>query len=159
MRHLLPASLLLSACAVLHAADIDYDAELQRAMKLYPPGDYGEIPVRRFFPTTEVSKISPRIDLFSPVEASNKDAKTLSSEAADFFISGRWDLAVKRYKQLLLIEPGNTAAKAHLYDIAQLAELYGDPARRGEAAKKYEAMCEEVSKGIVPDDAKRDADR
>lgn len=123
-------------------------------MKAYPPGDYDSRPVRRFSPVTEVPKATRAIDLLSPVEASDKDAKMLSSEAAEYFISGRWSLAVKRYKQLLLIEPGNTTAKSRLYDIAQLAELYGDPARRDEAAKKHGEMRKEVSKDILPRESK-----
>lgn len=154
MRSLLLACVALSTVVPLHAADIDYDVELQRAMKAYPPGDYDSRPLRRFPPATEAPQASLGIDLFSPVEASDKDAKTLSSEAAGFFITGRWLLSVKRYKQLLLIEPGNAAAKARLYDIAKLAELYGDPTRRDEAAKKHGEMCKEFSKDLIPQKAK-----
>jgi len=103
---------------------------------------------------TEVPKATRAIDLLSPVEASDKDAKMLSSEAAEYIISGRWSLAVKRYKQLLLIEPGNTTAKSRLYDIAELAELNGDPARRDEAGKKHGEMRKEVSKDILPRESK-----
>lgn len=41
-------SLLVFASAICHAGAPDYEAEIQRAMKLYSPGDYNRASVTRF---------------------------------------------------------------------------------------------------------------
>ncbi len=130
----------------------NYDAELQRAMRLYPPGDYGQTPVRRFFPTMviEKAKVAPSFDLLEPVAPSNKHNRTLFSEAADYFLSGRWGLSAKRYKQILLTDPENVNAKANLYDIILLRAIYSDDSRHHEAAATHRAMRERLSGDILP---------
>lgn len=142
--------LLLSA--ILHAEEPNYDAELQRAMKLYPPGDYNGIPVRQFSPTTGIEQVGvvPMFDLITPVEPSDKDRGTLLSEAAEYFTSGRWDLSVKRYKQLLLIDAENRDAKANLYDIMLLRAMHSDGLLK-EAAEKHREMRDRLSKDIFPE--------
>jgi hypothetical protein len=137
---------------VIQAQEINYDAELQRAMKLYPPGDYDGIPVRQFSPTTVIEKVKvvPTFDLLEPVEPSDKDNGTLISEAAEYFSSGRWDLSMKRYRQLLLSDPHNKDAKANLYDILLLRSMYSDDAHLKEAATKHREMRERLTKDIAP---------
>lgn len=144
--------LLLLTSAAAQTGEPDYDAELQRAMKLYPPGDYNEAPVRRFSPTTaiETLKVPATFDLLQPVSPSGKDIPALGSEAAELFTSGRWDLSVKRYRQLLLADPDNTNAKAHLFDILLLRSLYGDAAHREEAARMHREMRERLAREILP---------
>lgn len=144
--------LLLFASAISCAEEPNYDAELQRAMKLYPPGDYDGIPVRQFSPTTVIEKVRvvPTFDLLEPVEPSDKDSETLISEAAEYFTSGRWDLSMKRYRQLLLTDSENKDAKANLFDILLLRSMYSDDAYLKEAAKKHREMRERLTKDIVP---------
>jgi len=140
------------SCAILHAADPAYEIELQRAMRLYPPGDYNAAPATRFSPITTFEKVvvSPAFDLLEPVEPSDKDIKTLFSEAASCFTAGRWDLATKRYKQSLLLDPENRDAKACLYDILLLRSLYGDESRRSEAVKRQTEINKRLLKDINP---------
>ena len=144
--------LLLFASAISCAEEPNYDAELQRAMKLYPPGDYDGIPVRQFSPTTVIEKVRvvPTFDLLEPVEPSDKDSETLISEAAEYFTSGRWDLSMKRYRQLLLTDSENKDAKANLCDSLLLRSMYSDDAYLKEAAKKHREMRERLTKDIVP---------
>jgi len=144
--------ILLFVSALSYAEEPDYNAELQRAMKLYPPGDYNGTPVRRFSLTTVIEKVSvvPTFDLLEPVEPSDKDSGTLISEAAEYFTSGRWDLSMKRYRQLLLTDPDNKDAKANLFDILLLRLMYSDDAYLKEAAKRHREMRERLMKDIVP---------
>lgn len=146
------ALLLPLASIVVQAQEINYEAELQRAMKLYPPGDYDGIPVRNFSATTVIEKVKvvPTFDLLEPVEPSDKDNGTLISEAAEYFSSGRWDLSMKRYRQLLLSDPDNKDAKANLYDILLLRSMYSDDAYLKEAATKHREMRERLTKDITP---------
>jgi len=146
------ALLLPLASIIVQAQEINYDAELQRAMKLYPPGDYDGIPVRQFSPATVIEKVRVvhAFDLLEPVEPSDKDSGTLTSEAAEYFSSGRWDLSMKRYRQLLLNDPDNKDAKANLYDILLLRSMYSDDAHLKEAATKHREMRERLTKDITP---------
>ncbi|MEI6703103.1 MAG: hypothetical protein WCL71_06145 [Deltaproteobacteria bacterium] len=137
--------------AILPAADSPYEVEFQRAIRLYPPGDYNGVPVTRFSPSTTFVKQSPlpTIDLLEPVEPADKDIKTLFSEAASFFTIGRFDLAAKRYKQTLLLDPENKDAKAHLYDILLIRSLWDDESHRSEANKKHSEISKQISKDIL----------
>lgn len=151
--NLLRLALLLPLASIaVQAQEINYEAELQRAMKLYPPGDYEGMPVRQFSPTTMIErvKVVPTFDLLEPVEPSDKDSGTLISEAAEYFSSGRWDLSMKRYRQLLLSDPDNKDAKANLFDILLLRSMYSDDAYLQKAAKKHREMRERLAKDIVP---------
>jgi len=138
--------------AILLAGDSPYEIEFQRAIKLYPPGDYNSVPVMRFSPITTIVKqyTPPTFDLLAPVETSDKDIKTLFTEAARYFTTGRWDLAEKRYKQTLLLDPDNIDAKAHLYDMLILRSLWSDESRRSEAGKKHSEISKTLSKDIFP---------
>lgn len=144
------ALLLPLASIAVQAQEINYEAEFQRAMKLYPPGDYDGMPVRQFSPTTVIErvKVVPTFDLLEPVEPSDKDNDTLNSEAAEYFSSGRWDLSMKHYRQLLLIDPENRDVKANLYDILLLRSMYSDDAHLKEAATKHREMRERLMKDI-----------
>ena len=124
---------------ILSAADSPYEVEFQRAIRLYPPGDYNGVPVTRFSPITTFVKQSPlpTIDLLEPVEPTDKDIKALFSEAASYFTIGRFDLAAKRYKQILLLDLENKDAKAHLYDILLIRSLWDDESHRSEANKRH----------------------
>ena len=143
--------LLALSSAILPAADSPYEVEFQRAIRLYPPGDYNGVPVRRFSPITTFVKQSPlpTIDLLEPVEPTDKDIKTLFSEAASFFTVGRLDLAAKRYKQTLLLEPENRDAKAHLYDILLIRSLWEDESHRSEASKRHSEISKQIFKDIL----------
>ena len=143
--------LLALSSAILPAAYSPYEVEFQRAIRLYPPGDYNGVPVRRFSPVTTYVKQSPSptIDLLEPVEPTDKDIKTLFSEAASFFTVGRLDLAAKRYKQTLLLEPENRDAKAHLYDILIIRSLWDDESHRSEASKRKSEISKQISKDIL----------
>jgi len=138
--------------AILSAADSLYEVEFQRAIRLYPPGDYSGVPVKRFSPITTFVKQTPppTIDLLEPVEATDKDIKTLFSEAAGFFTIGRFDLAAKRYKQTLLLDPDNKDAKAHLYDIMLIRALWDDESHRSEANRRHTEISKQLSKDILP---------
>ena len=143
--------LLALSSAILPAAYSPYEVEFQRAIRLYPPGDYNGVPVRRFSPVTTYVKQSPSptIDLLEPVEPTDKDIKTLFSEAASFFTVGRLDLAAKRYKQTLLLEPENRDAKAHLYDILLIRSLWEDESHRSEASKRHSEISKQIFKDIL----------
>ena len=143
--------LLALSSAILPAADSPYEVEFQRAIRLYPPGDYNGVPVRRFSPVTTYVKQSPSptIDLLEPIEPTDKDIKTLFSEAASFFTIGRFDLAAKRYKQTLLLDPENKDAKAHLYDILIIRSLWDDESHRSEASKRKSEISKQISKDIL----------
>ena len=73
---------------------------------------------------------------------------TQNDEAA--FSSGRWDLAMKRYRQLLLSDPDNKDAKANLYDILLLRSMFSDKAHLKEAATKHREIRERLTKDITP---------
>jgi len=137
---------------ILLAEDSLYQVEFQRAIKLYPPGDYNSVPIMRFSPITTVVKHykPPAFDLLAPVETTDKDLKSLFTEAARYFTTGRWDLAEKRYKQALLLDENNKDAKAHLYDILILRSLWADETRHSESAKKHAEISKSVSKDIIP---------
>ncbi len=138
--------------AILSAADPLYEVEFQRAIRLYPAGDYKGIPVTRFSSIMTIVKQhpSPTIDLFGPVEPTDKDIKTLFSEAESYFTTGRFDLAAKCYQQALRLDPENNDAKAHLYDILTLRSLWEDESRRSEADKMHAVICNRLSKDIPP---------
>ena len=100
--------------------DAAYQRALERAMRDYPPGDYEGPVVKRFYSVSAIessAKWTLEQELLSPVEVPKRDIGILSSEAARYFSEGRWDLAIKRNKQILLVDPENVAAKASLYDI------------------------------------------
>ncbi len=141
---------LICGCTLLHAAEPDYDAELKRAMKLYPPGDYDGMPIMRSAPIITVEKpvASPTFKLLKPVERSEKSLESLLSEAPQFFTNGRTDLAMKRYKQVLLIDPENKDAKSRLYDIILIRTLWHDEVHRSEASKIQPEISEQLSKEI-----------
>lgn len=144
--------LFLSGCTFLHAAEPDYDAELLRVMKVYPPGDYQQRPIQRLVPVISVEKpvAPPTHSLLEPVERSNKSIEMLSSEAAQLFTTGRVDLAMKRYKQILLLDPENKDAKSRLYDIVVIRTMWQDDVHRSEASKKESEISEQLSKEITP---------
>ncbi len=121
-------------------------------MRDYPPGDYHGRPVRKFPAISRVEKadVAPILDPLVPVEPSHKDRRTLFSEAAGYFSDGRWDLAIKRYRQLLFIDPENRDARANLRDIVILESLYGDERLAQEAAKKHQEIRERLAKDIAP---------
>ena len=152
MRSLFTIGFFAISCAILSAADSLYEAEFQRAIKLYPPGDYDTVPPARVSPITTIVKPTSvsTFSLVEPVEPPDKDIKVLFSEAAGYFTTGRFDLAAKRYKQTLLLDPENKDAKAHLYDILFLQSLWADESRRAEASKIHSEMSEQISKDIVP---------
>jgi len=135
----------------LHAMDPAYEAEFQRTLKIYPPGDYNAIPVRRFVPVLpgDLPKVSPTFGLLKPVEPSDKDIKTLFSDAAIHFCSGRLDLAMTLYKQALVLDPDNKDAKANLYDIVFIRSLWDDELHRSEASKWHAEISERLFKDIM----------
>jgi tetratricopeptide (TPR) repeat protein len=152
MRSIHTFALLALSSTILYAADSPYEIEFQRAIKLYPPGDYNSVPVMHFSPITTIVKQykPPTFDLLAPVETSDTDIKILFTEAARYFATGRWDLAEKRYKQTLLLDPNNNDAKAHLYDILILRSLWSDESRRSEFGKKHSEISKTISKDILP---------
>ncbi len=152
---LLASLLLLSA----YGAEPDYQRALEENLKVYPPGDYNERPLRRFHNPVVVeerrqSKAEGAItaELLRPVEMPDKDMPTLFSEAGLYFGQGRFDLAVKRYKQCLLLEPENLKAKANLYDITMIRCLW--EAESSQFQKKYEELKKRVTEDIVPEEKK-----
>ena len=100
--------------------DAAYQRVIERAMRDYPPGDYNGHVARRFYSVSAIessAKWTLEQELLSPVEVPKREIGILSSEATNYFSEGRWDLAIKRNKQILLVDPENVAAKASLYDI------------------------------------------
>jgi len=152
MRSFYTFSLIALSSTILSAVDPLYEAEFQRAIRLYPPGDYNTVPPARVSPITTIVKPTAvsTFNLLEPVEPPDKDIKVLFSEAATYFTIGRFDLAAKRYKQTLLLDPVNRDAKAHLFDILFLQSLWADESRRTEASKIHSEMSEQISKDIVP---------
>lgn len=140
---------LLSAAA----DDRAYQKALEGVLKEYPPGDYNERPVRRFSANrsahTDDRQFSLEHQLLEPVDRSDKDIQTLFSEAASFFLDGRWDLALKRYKQSVLLDPENSEAKARALDLLILMCMYQAESWE-EAAVKRKEFEMRVSKDIVP---------
>jgi hypothetical protein len=143
---------IICGCTFLNAADPDYDAELQRVMKMYPPGDYDGMPIMRSTAIITVEKPvePPTLGLLEPVERPDKSIESLLSEAAQFFTTDRVDLAMKRYKQILLLDPENKDAKARLYDIVVIRTMWHDEAHRSEASKKESEASEQLFKEITP---------
>ena len=144
--------LLLSA----HGAEPDYQRALEENLKVYPPGDYNDRPVRRFHnpvaeEVREKSKVEGAIttELLREVEMPDKDITALFSEAGSYSAQGRFALAAKRYKQCLLLEPDNLKAKANLYDITVIRCLYEAESPMQEINRKYEELKKKVSEDIV----------
>ena len=59
------------------------------------------------------------------VGPSDKEASLLLNEADSFLSQGRYALAIKRCKQILLGDPDHLSAKAKLEDIRVLLLKYG----------------------------------
>jgi len=141
-----------------YAIDPVYQEAIDAAVKEYPPGDYNSIPVRRFSTNLTPEQILNKsksmetieFDLLRPVEMPDKDIRTLFSEAALYFTEGRFDLAEKRYKQSLLLEPDNTKAKANLFDIMIIRCLYQTGAQQAIINEKYNELKKGVAKDIAP---------
>ena len=83
------------------------------------------------------------------VDAANLPLEQLFSEAASYFSTGRWDLAMKRYKQCLVVDPSNREAKANLYDIFTLQCLSPDGKDSQEFFLKATELKKRLSKDII----------
>ncbi len=150
--------LLLQSVYAVETVDPEYQADLDTALKTNPPGDYN-LPVTRPFPLIKSFSKSNRganplsvfdLGLLKAVEPSDKDIKTLSSEAASYFLQGRWDLASKRYKQTLLLEPDKLESKANLLDILMLQFMYESDADQTDINQKYDKLKALLSNDILP---------
>ena len=141
-------------CLSTFAAEPDYQAALEENLKLYPPGDYNEPPVRRFAvnPIDKAIRITAKEVVkwvLQPVEMPDKDIVTLFSEAGSYFTAGRFDLAAKRYQQVLLLDSENVKAKAHLYDLTVISCLTQTGTPQREINQHYEALKKRVAADIV----------
>ncbi len=102
--------------------DPEYQRALAEELRLNPPGDLSERPMRRFVihppqrndrPITAERVVEM---VLRPVEKPDTDVATLLSEGAELLAAGRLDLAERCYKEVLMIDPENLKAKAVLYD-------------------------------------------
>lgn len=156
MRHFSAFLLVLLLPILSRAADDPaYQAALEENLKVYPPGDYAERPVRRFVgnpPNADSRLTAERVVemVLRPVEVPEKDVSTLFSEAARYFTEGRVDLAEVRYKQVLLLEPENGKAKANLYDLMVISCLNQTGTPRREINKHHDALKAKVAGDILP---------
>jgi tetratricopeptide (TPR) repeat protein len=147
MRTTLLAFLLLTPLAAF-AQDAGYQKALDQALKDFPPGDYdsGSIPrpretfgyegTRAFFKSPE--KLEEEI--LEKAETSQDSVDSLFTSASDYVSSGRYDLALKRYRQILAKEPQNEKAKAGLYDFVILWTLYRTDAPAGKIHDQYKQI-------------------
>ena len=135
----------------LLAMDSAYEAEYQRTLKMYPPGDYNAFPVRGFIPVlaSDLPNVAPTLGLLNPVDYPSKDLKTIFSDAAISFCSGRLDLAMTLYKQALVLDPENKDAKANLYEIVLIRSLCNDENHRSEAVKFHAEASERLFKDVI----------
>ena len=137
-----------------HAMDPAYQKALDEAVKQCPPGDYNSPVLRRFTPDPlsvqsfrkSNSEGAIEKELLQPVEMPDKEIKTLFSEAAMYFTKGRYNLATKRYKQALLLDPENINAKAYLYDITVIRSMHLNGSDQSLLNKEYNALKERISK-------------
>lgn len=115
----------------VHGQDQEYVQQvLEEAIRINPPGDYPPLAHRRArlvalpqrpLPTPESIKA-----LFAmEVVPSDKETSVLLNEADSFLSQGRYVLAIKRCKQILVGDPGHLSAKAKLEDIRVLLLKYG----------------------------------
>jgi len=151
-------TLLLHSVYAVETVDPAYQDALDKALQVNPPGDYNGPNVRSLSLFTPLPKINHAskplsvIDLYliKPVDPSDKDIKILFSDAASYFLQGRWDLAIKLYKQSLLLEPENIEAKAYLLDIMILQCMYESEEQQATINRKYDKLKERLSKDILP---------
>jgi len=114
----------------VHGQDREYVRQvLEEAMRINPPGDYPPLEHRRVSLSESPKGSLPTPEsinaLFSKeVEPSDKDASVLLDEAPLFLSQGRYDLAIKRCKQILVRDPDNLQAKAKLDDIRRVLLQY-----------------------------------
>lgn len=134
-------------------ADPAYQAALDANLKIHPPGDYHERPVRQFVgnATNERRITAEQVVeiVMRPVEKPDKDVKTLFSEAAEFWVEGRIDLAMKRYKEVLSVDPENEKAKAVLYDYVVILCMDHAGTSQHEINSRYEALKKKVAGDII----------
>ncbi|MFZ4780156.1 MAG: hypothetical protein ACOYM3_32775 [Terrimicrobiaceae bacterium] len=152
--------LLLFSTYAVETVDPAYQDALDKALQVNPPGDYNGPNVRHFplfTPSPKSNRVSQPLSvmdlyLLKPVDPSDKDIKILFSEAASYFVQGRWDLAIKRYKQSLLQYPENMEAKASLFDILTLQCMYESNAEQGAINKIYDKLKARLSNDIIPEE-------
>lgn len=155
---LLAMPLLLGSTYAVETADPAYQDALDKALKDNPPGDYiGPIlpALPPFIPPQKSDRAAnplSSIDLYllEPVDPPDKDIKILFSEAASYFLEGRWDLAIKRYKQSLFLDPENIQAKAYLLDILILEFMYESKAEQRVINLNYSKLKERMAKDVIP---------
>ncbi len=141
------AFLLLCPLAAF-AQDAGYQKALEQALKDFPPGDYdsGTIPrprepmghegTRAFFKSPQ--KLEGEI--LETAEDSKDSVDSLFKSASEYASNWRYDLALKRYRQILAREPDNEKAKAGLYDFIVLWTLYRMDAPSGKIQRQYQQI-------------------
>lgn len=141
-------ALLLLLPVAAFAQDAGYQKALDQALKDFPPGDYDSrwIPqpretfgyegTRAFFK----SPLKLEEEILEKEEASQDNVVVLFQSASDYVSKGRYDLALKRYRQILAKEPENEKAKAGLYDFIILWTLYRTDAPAGKIHDQYKQI-------------------
>ena len=131
--------------------DPRYQKALAEELRLNPPGDYAERPVRQFAGSPRHMVTAEQVVemVLAPVERPNTDVPTLFAEAAKLHREGRTDLATVRYKQVLLIEPENIKAKANLYDIITIWCLSQAGSLQREINKYHEALTKRTEADLI----------
>lgn len=152
-----PSLALLLLPVAVFAQDAGYQKALDQALKDFPPGDYDSrwIPrpretlgyegTRAFFKSPQ--KLEEEI--LKKEEASQDSVVVLFKSASDYVSKGRYDLALKRYRQILAKEPDNEKAKAGLYDFIILWTLYRTDAPTGKIHDQYKQIEETLKRNAA----------
>jgi len=151
------APLLLLCPIAAFAQDAGYQKALEQALKDYPPGDYDSVIIRRtpesvpFQSTRDYYKSPQKLEeaILGKTEDSRDSVESLFKAAADFVSRERYDLVLKRYRQILAREPDNEKAKAGLYDFVVLWTLYRTDAPASQIQSQYKRIEETVRRNAV----------
>ncbi len=147
MRNTLLAVFLFAPLAAF-AQDAGYQKALDQALKDFPPGDYDSRTVPRpretfgYEGTRAFFKSPQKLEeeILEKAEDSEESVDSLFKSASDYVSKGRYDLALKRYRQILAKEPNNEKAKAGLYDFIVLWTFYRTDAPAGKLHDQYKQI-------------------
>lgn len=88
-------------------------------------------------------------EILGKTEDSRDSVESLFKAAADSVSRERYDLVLKRYRQILAREPDNEKAKAGLYDFIVLWTLYRTDAPASQIQSQYKRIEETVKRNAV----------
>jgi len=150
-------TLLLLLPVAAFAQDAGYQKALDQALKDYPPGDYDSRSIPRpretfgYEGTRAFFKSPQKLEeeILEKKERSPDGVNSLFRSASDYVSSGRYDLALKRYRQILANEPDNDKAKAGLYDFIVPWTLYRTDAPASKIQSQYKQIEETLKRNAA----------